>query len=380
MIQTPPLSLYVHFPWCVRKCPYCDFNSHEIMTGIPENDYIAALFRDIEFETPRFHEREVVSVFFGGGTPSLFSPGALQTLLDGIRNRLNLAVGVEITLEANPGATETGHFRGYREAGVNRISIGVQSFNDRELIRLGRIHDSKEAGHAIQEAKAAGFENINIDLMFGLPDQTIGEAMTDLEAAVRHEPTHLSWYQLTIEPNTFFYKHPPLLPEDQALWDMQQQGQALLAEHGYRQYEISAYSKPGFQCRHNLNYWQFGDYVGIGAGAHSKVTDTRSGVIRRCNRHRIPQTYMDKAGSEASVTQRQELHRDEIILEFMMNALRLCDGFDPSLIAQHAGIPVDAVREQLDNAVEQGWIEWSMINIKPTKRGMQYLNNVLALF
>ena len=376
----PPLSLYVHFPWCVRKCPYCDFNSHEFKSTVPEKAYIDALLQDIEFNVDQVRDREVISLFFGGGTPSLFSEQAIQKLLDEVKNRLNLSSDIEITLEANPGTAEAGRFHGYGEAGVNRISIGVQSFDDRQLKKLGRIHNAEEAVRAIQMAKDGGIENINIDLMFGLPGQTIEAAMQDLEIAVAQAPTHISWYQLTIEPNTVFYKYPPSLPEDSLLWDMQQQGQALLAGHGYQQYEVSAYSQPEFQCRHNLNYWQFGDYLGIGAGAHSKITDTSPFLVQRCARHRLPQSYMDRAGTTAAVTQQKQLQREDIILEFMMNALRLNNGFDTSLFAQHAGLALDDVKGQLDKASEEGWIELTMNKIKPTKQGMQFLNNLLEIF
>ena len=379
-MQALPLSLYVHFPWCVRKCPYCDFNSHELKAAVPEENYIKALLSDLEFDRPRLHGREIVSIFFGGGTPSLFSGAAMGRLLDGIGARSNPVADIEITLEANPGTTEAGRFHAYRAAGVNRISIGVQSFDDRQLKKLGRIHSAAEAKRAIQSAKDAGMDNLNIDLMFGLPQQGVEEALTDLEIAIAQDPAHISWYQLTLEPNTYFYKHPPALPEEAALWEMQQRGQAMLAAHGYRHYEVSAYTRPGYQCRHNLNYWQFGDYLGVGAGAHGKITYPGDFRIVRQARHRIPQTYMDKAGTPAAVARQWQLQREDIILEFMMNALRLCDGFDPSLFIRHTGLAVDAVREQLESAAEQGLLEWTEERVKPTDRGMWFLNDLLELF
>ena len=376
----PPLSLYVHFPWCVRKCPYCDFNSHELRSAVPEQDYIAALLRDIEFDRPRVRDREIISVFFGGGTPSLFSGEAVAALLDGIHGRLNPGTSVEITLEANPGTTEAGRFHAYRAAGINRISIGVQSFDDRQLKKLGRIHSAAQAQQALQMAKEAGLDNINLDLMFGLPGQGVEEALRDLETAVALNPAHISWYQLTLEPNTYFYKHPPALPDDAQLWEMQRRGQALLAAHGFRQYEVSAYARPGYQCRHNLNYWQFGDYLGVGAGAHGKLTEPGDFCIVRRARHRIPQTYLDAAGTPAAVTRQWRLRREDMILEFMMNALRLCGGFETSLFEQHTGLALESVREPLEKAAARGLLEWTAEKVKPTEQGMRFLNDLLELF
>ncbi|EDN69790.1 oxygen-independent coproporphyrinogen III oxidase [Beggiatoa sp. PS] len=295
----PPLSLYIHIPWCVRKCPYCDFNSHEISEPMPESDYIAALFADLEQDLPRVWGRTVRSIFIGGGTPSVLSPESIDDLLSGVRARIPVIANAEITLEANPGTVDSDRFNGFRKAGINRLSLGIQSFNDNALQSLGRIHGRKEALLAIEAAKQAGFQNINLDLMFGLPGQTLDAALEDLQTAVAFQPFHISWYQLTIEPNTLFYHQPPALSDDDLLWDMQTAGQTYLAAQGYYHYEISAYAKPAQQCQHNLNYWKFGDYLGIGAGAHAKITNTSKinfGLqITRFSKQRHPRTYLQSA-------------------------------------------------------------------------------------
>jgi len=379
----PPLSLYIHLPWCIKKCPYCDFNSHATnKEAFPEDVYVDALIKDLESELPHIWGRPIVSIFIGGGTPSLFSAEAIERLMAALRSRLTFYHNTEVTMEANPGTAEADRFRAYRESGINRLSIGVQSFNDEKLKRLGRIHNSAEALSAIAMAKDAGFDEINIDLMFGLPEQSIDEAMSDLEVAMEQQPTHLSWYQLTIEPNTVFYSKPPALPVDDLIWDMQLQGQAYLSDNGFNQYEISAYARKGenHQCQHNRNYWQFGDYLGIGAGAHGKLTHVAEGRVERYARHRIPQSYIDKVKQSNAVTETRSPGRDELPLEFMMNALRLNEGFHPSLFMQHTGLPLSHIHMQLEIAEEKGLIDWDLNKIKPTETGHRYLNDLIELF
>ena len=394
--NNPPLSLYIHLPWCIKKCPYCDFNSHATnKEAFPEDAYIDALISDLESELPCIWGRPIVSIFIGGGTPSLFSAEAINRLMVALRERLTFYHHTEVTMEANPGTAEADRFKAYRESGINRLSIGVQSFDDEKLKALGRIHNSKEAVAAIAMAKDAGFEEINIDLMFGLPKQSIDQAMSDLEMAMEQQPSHLSWYQLTIEPNTIFYSKPPALPVDDLLWDMQQQGQAYLSDNGFNQYEVSAYAKVvttramktgavttdvNHQCQHNLNYWQFGDYLGIGAGAHGKLTYVAEGKIERYVRHRIPQSYIDKVGQLNAITESRSLSRDELPLEFMMNALRLNEGFHPSLFIEHTGLPLSQIQKPLQEAEKKSMIEWNINTIKPTECGHHYLNDLLQLF
>ena len=381
LLQEPPLSLYLHLPWCVKKCPYCDFNSHEFKsTGFKESSYIDALIRDLEFENPKISERQIDSVFIGGGTPSLFSAEALAKVFTAVRANLQLNPDAEITLEANPGTAEAERFRAYHEIGINRLSIGVQSFDDVKLAALGRIHGADEALDAIQMAKDSGFENFNIDLMFGLPGQSIDEAMVDLNTAFEQAATHISWYQLTIEPNTVFYKQTPSLPVHDAIWEMQTQGQQLLSDMAYKQYEISAYSMKDKQCGHNLNYWQFGDYLGIGAGAHGKLTNIETNQISRFARHRIPESYMQNAGSSDVIVEKKILADDDIILEFMMNAFRLNDGFSSSLFAQRTGIAVEELQHLLVTAIERGLVNIDGEKIKPTELGKNYLNDLLEIF
>lgn len=381
--SNPPLSLYIHLPWCIKKCPYCDFNSHAINKEVfPEDAYIDALISDLESELPRIWGRPIVSIFIGGGTPSLFSAEAIDRLMAALRSRLTFYHNTEVTMEANPGSAEAERFKAYRESGVNRLSIGVQSFDDKKLKALGRVHNSDEALKAVAMAKDAGFEEINIDLMFGLPDQSIDEALSDLEIAVELQSTHLSWYQLTIEPNTIFYSKPPVLPVDDLLWDMQQQGQAYLSDNEFNQYEISAYARKGesHQCQHNLNYWQFGDYLGIGAGAHGKLTHVAEGKVERYTRHRIPQSYVDKITQSSAVTETRSLTRDELPLEFMMNVLRLNEGFHPSLFSEHTGLLLNAIQKSLEIAEEKALIEWDLNKIKPTETGHRYLNDLIEIF
>ena len=377
----PPLSLYVHFPWCVRKCPYCDFNSHEAKSTLDENAYVDALLVDLEQDLPAVWGRPVISIFFGGGTPSLFGAEAIDRLLSGLRARLPLVPEVEITLEANPGTVEYGRFAEYRAAGVNRLSIGVQSFQPHLLEALGRIHSAGEARNAAEAAREAGFQDFNLDLMFALPEQTLQEAGDDLEAALALEPTHLSYYQLTIEPNTLFHRRPPRLPEEDLAWAMQERAQARLAEAGYAQYEVSAYARPGRRSRHNLNYWRFGDYLGIGAGAHGKISDAREGRIVRTAKTRHPQTYLQKVGSgDPGLVTTRDLSREDVGFEFMLNALRLTGGFASSLFAEHTGLPILQVEAGLREAEARGWIEWDLHSIRPTEQGRRFLNDLLELF
>jgi len=376
----PPLSLYIHYPWCVRKCPYCDFNSHQLNEETPESDYIAALLRDLEQHLPAVWGRPIHSIFIGGGTPSLLSPERLDSLLSQLRALLPLVPECEITLEANPGTVEQGRFAAFRQAGVNRLSIGVQSFNDSMLLRLGRIHSGAEATRAAEAAHAAGFDNFNLDLMFGLPGQDEAAALKDLTQAIALGPTHLSWYQLTIEPNTAFAHAPPVLPEEEALWAIQNSGQALLADRGYGQYEVSAYALDGRRCRHNLNYWRFGDYLGIGPGAHGKLTHCAEGRIERIWKKRHPREWLQAKDGAAMIAGHNDISRSDLVLEFMMNALRLVGGFETALFAANTGLPITAAQLPLERAVELGLIEWDLERITPTQRGRDYLNELLGLF
>lgn len=379
--QLPPLSLYIHFPWCVRKCPYCDFNSHEAGKGdIDEKSYIDALVRDIEFELPRVWGRRIISVFIGGGTPSLLSAMAVKRLAAVLSSHFILPPGIEISLEANPGAVEAGRFSAYREAGVNRLSIGVQSFNDERLKALGRIHTALEARRAFDMALKAGFENINIDLMYGLPGQSAADARYDLDAATTCGVSHISRYQLTLEPNTVFYKHPPRLPAEDECWTMQAQGDLLLQQRGFSQYEISAYARNGRRCIHNLNYWEFGDYLGIGAGAHGKITDPKTGSITRYIRHRMPVSYMHKAGAYDVIIQEKKLTRSDILLEFMMNTMRLTDGVPVSLFRERTGLPVSIAESGLREAEQRGLIAREIHKLGATELGRRYLNDLLQHF
>ncbi|MFT7460151.1 MAG: putative oxygen-independent coproporphyrinogen III oxidase [Planctomycetota bacterium] len=376
-----PLSLYVHLPWCVKKCPYCDFNSHEVSSVVlADLAYADALVSDINFEISRLADRSITSIFIGGGTPSLFSVEALEKIFNKVHSQWKISPEAEITLEANPGTTDADRFKGYRDLGINRLSIGVQSFDDNKLQKLGRIHDAGDAHRAIQSANEAGFDNVNIDLMFGLPNQTISEALEDVHTACSQAVTHISWYQLTLEPNTVFHKYPPALPDDDETWEMQRQGQAILAQQGFAQYEISAYAKPDMQCKHNLNYWQFGDYLGIGAGAHGKITDIKEHRINRFIRHRIPETYMQKAGDGDAIVEQKTVGKEDVILEFMMNVLRLNEGFSESLFSVQTGLEMQDIQAQLNIAIDRGFIIQKGKTIKPTKTGLNYLNDVLAIF
>lgn len=374
----PPLALYVHFPWCVRKCPYCDFNSHKIKDDIPEKEYIDALLRDLDREIPEVWGRRIVSVFFGGGTPSLFSPESIDKLLSELRARLALQPGCEITMEANPGTAEQGRFVEFLSAGVNRLSIGVQSFNDDLLSRLGRVHNASEAKKAMEMAHHAGFKSTNLDLMFGLPAQSLAGAEHDIKTAVDLQPSHISYYQLTIEPNTLYAQNPPKLPEDDNIWNMQSQGQQLLAKRGYQQYEISAYAKAAMQCDHNLNYWNFGDYLGLGAGAHGKITSAHG--VRRYGKVKQPKEYLIKAGLDQSELSNYQLSQQDAVIEFMMNAMRLKQGFTTSLFTERTGLAVNRIEKQLLKAEQLGFIQWDVKKVQPSEKGYRFLNELLQLF
>lgn len=373
-----PVCLYVHVPWCVKKCPYCDFNSHALKAELPEAAYVDALLADLETECEAIASKTLDSVFIGGGTPSLLSPDSVARLIEGIRERVALSPGCEITLEANPGTAEIGRFSGFRQAGVNRLSIGVQSFDDDLLVAIGRIHDGRQARAAAEMAKAADFDSLNLDLMYALPGQTVEQARSDIDAALELEPTHLSYYQLTLEPNTLFFRQPPELPPEDAAWQMSQQGIARIQACGYQRYEISAFARAGFECRHNLNYWRFGDYVGIGAGAHGKLTDVTRGEIRRTLKHRHPRAYINAARDRSFELKRETLGRDTLPLEFMMNALRLTAGFDTALFTARTGVPLAELSSALAEAADL--IENIGGVVKPTALGLQFLDDLVLLF
>ncbi|TMG75280.1 MAG: oxygen-independent coproporphyrinogen III oxidase-like protein [Betaproteobacteria bacterium] len=377
LAQLPPLALYVHIPWCVRKCPYCDFNSHQAKGDTPERAYVEALVTDLELALPDVWGRRVYSVFFGGGTPSLFSAAAIETLISAFRARLPLAADCEITLEANPGTFEAEKFRGYREAGVNRLSIGVQSFNPEHLKALGRIHDDKEARRAIEIAKAS-FENINLDLMYALPQQTPTEALADVEAALEVDTAHLSFYHLTIEPNTLFHRHPPKLPEEDAAAAMQDAIGTALADGGYVHYETSAWARPGRECRHNLNYWRFGDYLGIGAGAHSKLSFPDR--VARAVRWKQPKEYLQRVAEGRPVQESHDVQRADLVFEFMMNALRLPEGFAVGSFVERTGLQIAVAEKPLAQAETRGLILRDHERIRPTDLGQRFLNDLLQLF
>lgn len=381
MLIPPPLSLYVHMPWCVRKCPYCDFNSHQGKGELPFDAYIDALLKDLDFDLPLVWGRTVQTVFFGGGTPSLFPPQHIDRFLQQASSRLRFAPSCEITLETNPGTAEHGRFEEYRKAGVNRISFGVQSFDDGCLQRLGRIHDSGEAEAAIKLAQDAGLDNINLDLMYALPQQTLAMAEHDLARAFALQPTHVSHYQLTLEPNTIFFAKPPRdIPDDDAAWDMQEHCQALLAQAGYAQYEVSAYAQPGRQCAHNLNYWRYGDYLGIGAGAHGKITlGSEQSILRRW-KVKHPSAYMAAAGTAQAIGGDERIEPSRRPFEFMLNALRLNDGVPIGAFTACTGLALEQIQAALDEAVKRDWLSLSGNRLSPTEAGRRYLNDLLALF
>ncbi len=379
LLQTPPLSLYVHIPWCVRKCPYCDFNSHAAGKELDESVYIDALITDLEQEAEHNRHREIQSIFFGGGTPSLFSAESIHSIIERIRSKTSLAQDIEITLEANPGTFEQQKFTDFRAAGINRLSIGIQSFNNDRLQSLGRIHDGNEAIKAIETAYAAGFDNINLDLMFGLPGQSVEQATRDIETACKFEPAHISHYQLTIEPNTWFYKHTPVLPATDFIWDMQQQCHDILDKHEYIQYEVSAFAKAGKQCRHNINYWTFGDYIGIGAGAHGKLTNINRQVILRRWKQRHPDTYIQHAMIGDSCSGMNELDQSDILFEFLLNALRLRQEFTYELFEQRTGIDTQQLLDACKK-VDPDLLLLSETGLSTSPRGFDFLNDVLESF
>ncbi len=373
----PPLSLYVHLPWCVRKCPYCDFNSHEANGELPEAQYVQALLRDLEHALPLIWGRPVHSIFIGGGTPSLFSAQAIDELLAGIRARVRLDADAEITMEANPGTVESERFRGYAEAGVNRISVGVQTFDDAALKALGRIHAFGDAVRAAELA-ARHVGNFNLDLMYALPGQTVDLALRDIEQALALEPTHLSAYQLTLEPNTLFHRYPPALPDEDAQIDIEEAVHARLAQAGYQRYETSAFALPGRQCRHNLNYWRFGDYVGIGAGAHGKIS-LPDKVLRQI-RYKQPKAYLSAVEQGQPVQEEREVPLSDMPFEFMLNALRLTDGFELSSYAERTGDSMASILDALDAAQAKGLIERDHRWARPTDLGRRFLNDLQAMF
>ncbi|KGA37518.1 MULTISPECIES: radical SAM family heme chaperone HemW [Pectobacterium] len=375
MLKLPPLSLYIHIPWCVQKCPYCDFNSHALKGDVPHQEYVDHLLADLDADLPLTSGRELHSIFIGGGTPSLLSAEAMQALLDGVRARIPLTPDAEITMEANPGTVEADRFSGYQRAGINRISIGVQSFDPQKLTRLGRIHGPDEAKRAAQLATGLGLRSFNLDLMHGLPDQSLDEALDDLRQAIALNPPHLSWYQLTIEPNTLFSSRPPTLPDDDALWDIYEQGHALLSAAGYQQYETSAYAKPGYQCQHNLNYWRFGDYLGIGCGAHGKLTFSDGRILRtvkvRHPRGYMQGTYLDK---------QHDVANDDRPFEFFMNRFRLLEAAPREDFTAYTGLEEHSIRPQLDQALAQGYLTETATHWQITEHGKLFLNSLLELF
>jgi oxygen-independent coproporphyrinogen-3 oxidase len=384
LAELPPLGLYIHLPWCVKKCPYCDFNSHATHAdaSFPEAEYIAALKRDLELSLPLIWRRPITSVFFGGGTPSLFSGDSIEAILSYARMLLSFALDIEITLEANPGTLEAQKFADFRSAGINRLSIGIQSFNPRHLQTLGRIHNDIEASRAVEQS-LLHFDNINLDLMYALPEQTLDEALQDIHTACKWGVSHLSAYHLTLEPNTLFYHRPPKLPDEDTAADMQVIIERTLAEKGYQHYETSVFSQPNKMCMHNINYWQYGDYLGIGAGAHSKIS-FREKIIRQM-RHKHPRYYMEQTMAadtqlENLLATEQEVDAQDRIFEFMMNALRLTDGFDPGLFHTRTGLTISSIQQPLTIAEQRGLIEWQHDCIRPTADGRRFLNDLLEIF
>jgi putative oxygen-independent coproporphyrinogen III oxidase len=381
-----PLALYVHMPWCVRKCPYCDFNSHQLKSGQPDATYIDALIRDFELEAPRVLGRRIESVFFGGGTPSLFAPAEFARLLAALKARIDFAPGAEITLEANPGTIERGKFQGYAEAGINRVSLGAQSFDANALQALGRIHSADDTHRAVEELKAAKLDNFNLDLMYALPQQSLEQALNDVKIACSLQPTHISYYQLTLEPGTAFHSRPPALPDEDAAWQIQLAGQKMLSEQGYAQYEVSAYARRGAQCRHNLNYWLFGDYVGIGAGAHGKVSIAKPEKILRTVKPKQPREYQAQI-SQAAVSQ-AAIRADagnfvaaaDLPFEFMLNALRLNDGFSRDCYHARTGLQLENLQQTLARAQDRGLLESVASRWRPTPLGRRFLNDLQASF
>ena len=372
-LELPPLALYIHYPWCVKKCPYCDFNSHE---GSIHNGYIKALLKDLDDDLKFIQNRKIHSIFIGGGTPSLMSIEDAYELFDGLNERLSISKNIEITLEANPGTFEVEKFSEFRKAGINRLSVGVQSFKDNQLKFLGRIHSGSDALRAISEAKKVGFDNLNIDLMYGLKDQTIDMCLEDVMQAIELKPSHISFYQLTLEPNTLFAKYPPKLPIDEKIWDMGEQGAELLNQNGFRQYEVSAYSER--PSEHNINYWKFGDYIGIGAGAHGKITDVESQQIFRTLKPKSPKDYLSKMQAGVDISTKKEV--DYVAFEFMLNSLRLKDGFSSSLFESRTGLLIKSLSSELGRAENLGLLENKNNWIKPTSKGFNFLNELQEIF
>ncbi len=379
-LDLPPLALYVHLPWCVRKCPYCDFNSHQAPSQLPVKEYAAALLADLELDLPLVWGRVVRSIFFGGGTPSLFDAEWVSSLLDGFRARMRVSPQAEITLEANPGTTEHGSFSAYREAGINRVSLGAQSFNNTSLQRLGRIHGSDEIEMAVESIRSAGINNFNIDLMYGLPGQSLAGALDDVRRALDCGPSHLSHYQLTLEPNTAFYANPPELPDEEASWDMSEQCGAMLVDAGFIQYEISAWAREGFQCRHNLNYWRYGDFLGIGAGAHSKITLPAEQSVRRRVRQRLPKAWLAAMQTGKWLAEDRLIDEEERVFEFFLNQLRLCDGVCKEQFAPRTGVAWSRVSGRVEKAIYRGLLTDNHEVLKPTSLGWRFTNEIQAMF
>lgn len=375
MLKLPPLSLYIHIPWCVQKCPYCDFNSHTLKGEVPHQEYVQHLLNDLDADLVHIGSREVQTIFIGGGTPSLLSAESMADLLYGVKERIAVSPNAEITMEANPGTVEAERFAGFQRAGVNRISIGVQSFGDDKLIRLGRIHDAGEAKNAARLAKELGLRSFNLDLMHGLPDQSLSQALSDLQQAIALSPPHLSWYQLTIEPNTQFGSRPPKLPDDDMLWDIFSEGDKLLTAAGYQQYETSAYCKPGFQCEHNLNYWRFGDYLGIGCGAHGKIS-FEDGRIMRTVKTKHPKGFMEGR----YLHQQNFVDNDDRPFEFFMNRFRLLEAFPRQDFSDYTGLSEETIRHQIDEALALGYISETETHWQITPHGKLFLNSLLELF
>lgn len=375
MLKLPPLSLYIHIPWCVQKCPYCDFNSHTLKGEVPHKEYVQHLLNDLDADLIHIGSREVQTIFIGGGTPSLLSAESMADLLYGVKQRIAVHPNAEITMEANPGTVEAERFSGFQRAGVNRISIGVQSFGDDKLIRLGRIHGAEEAKNAARLAKQLGLRSFNLDLMHGLPDQSLPQALSDLQQAIALSPPHLSWYQLTIEPNTQFGSRPPKLPDDDMLWDIFSEGDKLLTAAGYQQYETSAYCKPGFQCQHNLNYWRFGDYLGIGCGAHGKIS-FEDGRIMRTVKTKHPKGFMEGR----YLDQQNFVDNDDRPFEFFMNRFRLLEAFPRQDFSDYTGLSESTIRHQIDEALALGYISETETHWQITPHGKLFLNSLLELF
>ena len=373
-----PLALYIHTPWCIQKCPYCDFNSHALRGELPEQIYTTTLINELKAQLPRIDGRPIHSVFIGGGTPSLFSARAYERLFHALQQHVTFAPNVEITLEANPGTALQDRFHGFRQVGINRLSIGIQSCQDDKLKALGRIHNSTEAIQSVEIAKRAGFTRINCDLMYGLPQQTINDALLDLKTVLQLQPTHLSWYHLTLEPNTYFYQFPPTLPSDDLIWEMQDEGQQFILDQGFVHYEVSAFSQPNDECQHNLNYWQFGDYLGLGAGAHSKITHPQTGEITRHWNVKNPKDYLDTR--QPFIANKKTLLPQELPIEFMMNALRLQKPIPVTLFTERTGCPLDTIQAQLLEAQQKNFLHINKNHFETTPQGKRYLNELLEIF